>query len=236
MTNPRNPKAKPNMMPSPETAPDASKPLLTPHTKPPREKDLERTEHALFRFGVRKEELAKSAQITPILDSALGKWRKAIDLLRFSADENAKQFLEIYDQPPKVDRDRVPIEAICIKAEVNPAAILGATLMAARQVSAQESALIAITEHPQVVKDTITFAGLAGGSKDRKMIHQAVGFLPTSKGVSMNVNLSGGNPQFGGAESGGDDDEDSFEQAFPSLNANLENWGNARRRLLEKGR
>lgn len=238
MTRRKNQTAKPNTEISPEIQEESSKPSSKPLTlRPPKDKDVNREDHALWRFGVRESELAKAPSITPLLESALGNWHKAINVLRFSSDGSATNFLSTYDSLPQDDRDRVPIEAICIRAGVDPVALLGATLMAARQLSAQESALIAITEHPGVVKATAYFARMGSGSKDREMLHQAVGFLPTSKGTTMNVNLLGGNPQLAGSDSGGgDDDEDSFEKAFPSLNSHLESWNDRRRKLLEKGK
>ena len=241
----KNRKAKPNTQSSPVTALEDSRLSSTkPNLKVPNlalKCWQKRADVALAKMGITKSEISKTQDISSILEDVLSGTQgpksahRAIKYLRFSSDGSAKQFLETYDSLPKVDRDRVPIEAICIKAGVDPSAILGATLMAARSLSAQHSSLIAIVEHPEVVRSTVQFAKLAGGSKDREMIHQSVGFLPTAKGVSMNVNLLGGNPQFGGAE-GGDDDEDSFESAFPSLNRNLESWGDRRRKLLESGK
>jgi len=251
----KNRKAKPNTQSSPETVLEDFRLSSTkPNQKIPNlalKCWQKRADVALERMGVTKKELKLSAQITPILDNALGGLQnndgvgrhrstvsKVIGFLRFSTDEAARQFLYVYDSLPKVDRERIPIEAICIKAKINPDEILGATLRAARNISAQESALMTIVEHPEVVRSTVQFSRLAGGSKDREMLHQAVGYLPTPKGVSMSVNLLGGNPQLSRDNEGGgsEDDEDSFESAFPSLNRNLESWGDRRRKLLESGK
>jgi hypothetical protein len=107
--------------------------------------------------------------------------------------------------------------------------------MAAKIVGAQESALTTIMEHPEVVRKTIQFAKeLPGASADRKMIHDAVGFLPSAKhGGNVNVNLNGGNPQLSDEE---EDDDKTFDTAFPSVNQSLEAWGEKRRKLLEGGR
>lgn len=106
--------------------------------------------------------------------------------------------------------------------------------MAAKIVGAQESALLTVIEHPNVVKQTIKFAKeLPGAFADRKLIHEAVGFLPTSKGSNVSVNLLNQVNQTSGSD---DDEEDTFNTAFPSINQNLEAWGEKRRKLLEGGK
>lgn len=168
-----------------------------------------------------------------MLKRVLGAAHKAVDALRFSQDPQAIAFLEVYDELPVCDRENyLTLEAICLKAHVSPSAILGATLMASKQLMAQESALKAIIAHPEVVDSTITAAKLLGGDKDRKMLHEAVGFLPTKPGNSINVNLLGGNPQYQNTPE--DDEGESFNEAFPSINADLEQWSDNRRKLLGK--
>jgi hypothetical protein len=157
---------------------------------------------------------------------------RTVSFLRFSPDPAAQAIVEVYDAMNTGDRDYVPIEALCIKAEVNPLTVFGAACAAARVVMGQESAMTTIVEHPEVVRRTIQFAKeLPGASKDREMVHQAVGWLPTSKGVSMNVNLMGGNAQL----TEGDDD-DSIDDAFPSIGKEIEGWSEDRRRALTDGK
>jgi hypothetical protein len=180
-------------------------------------------------------DLRKSPDITQILARSVGPRQRIIDALRFSSDEAAVEFLNIYDELPQCDQKTVPWEAICISGDIAPSAVLGAVMMAARLVGAQESAITAVIEHPEVLRKTIQYAkDLPGASADRKLLHEAVGFLPRpgGGGVSMNVNLNAaGNPQLSE-----DDDEETFESAFPSVNQELEKWGEKRRKLLEGGR
>lgn len=196
-----------------------------------------RAGQAVRRLGVTMDQLRKSPDISQILARSVGPRQRIIDALRFSSDPAAVDFLNIYDELPAGDRQNVPFEAVCIAGNILPASVLGAVMMAARIVGAQESAITTMIEHPEVVRKTIQFAkDLPGASADRKMVHDAVGWLPTPKGGggSVNVNLNAnGNPQLGNSE---DDEEETFDTAFPSVNQELEKWGEKRRKLLETGK
>lgn len=209
----------------------------------PRPDQPPRSQLALERLGISPDDLEKCPEISPTLDRALSAANmkkvgtgRVISFLRYSDDKQAMAVVQAYDEANKGDRDAVPIEALCLKAKANPITILGAAIFCARNISAQEAALTTIIEHPEVLKSTIQFAKeLPGASKDREMIHQAIGFLPTSKGNSVNVNLFGGNAKFSD-EKEEDDDDTAFSTAFENDNSELEQWGNQRRKLLEKGR
>lgn len=224
--------------------PSSSKPLSDTIPKPVVENANSR---ALRRMGITNKALSRCAEISPMLDRCFASEKsgtgtasnkRVISYLRFSEDPAIKAIVATYDRASTCDRDNVPFEALCIKAKVNPVTVLGAAILSARNLSAQESALTTIIEHPEVVRQTLFFAKtLAGATKDREMAHQAVGWLPTAKGISMNVNLMGGNPQLASAEQNEDDDDDeAFNKAFPSLNGKIEDWNTSRQKLLERGR
>jgi hypothetical protein len=134
-----------------------------------------------------------------------------------------------------MDRKVIPLEAVCIKADVPAPSLLGAIMLAVRQVNGQESALLTMIEHPKVVKSTIRFAKTADGASDRKMIHESVGYLPTKQGSNINVNLMGNTPQLSQSDEA-DDDDKAFVDAFPSISGKLEEWSDDRRKLLEAGK
>ena len=215
---------------------------MKPSSKPPKPDKITPLEAVLLRLDISAAELSRTPQITDMLKGAFGTKDKAIAALRFSADPAANSFFEVFDELSGVDQKAIPIEAVCLKAQISPATVVGAVLMAARQVKGQESALRAILAHPEVVKATIRSAKLIGkdGDNSKKMLHEAVGFLPTKTGQNINVNLLGGNPQYGAPqlEEGEDleDDDASFREAFPSVNQNLEEWSENRRTLLTDGK
>jgi hypothetical protein len=190
------------------------------------------------------ETLRKSPDISQILARSVGPRQRVIDALRFSDDPSAIAFLNIYDEMPKGDRTMVPFEAICIHGEINPASVLGATLVMAKVVGSQESMLTTAIEHPELVRKTFEYAkSIPGAHADRRMLLEASGYLPNAKGGQVNVNLLNGSPQLAQpmmateeAETEEESDVRTFETAFPSVNQSLENWGERRRKLLEGGK
>lgn len=241
----RSPEAERNTIDLPLTPPAVLNGSLKPlGAKIPDPDGETGREKALRRYGITDEQISRCAEISPSINRVLSNApngltaiERVIGFLRFSEDPAALAIVESWDTANPGDRRYFSIEMLCVKTEVNPLQVLGATIHAARQVMAQESALRTIMEHPEVVESTIKFAkALPGAFKDREMIHQAVGYLPTSKGMSMNVNLMGGNPQFSKQEEEGEDDDESFASAFPSLNGDIEQWSNNRHKLLEKGK
>lgn len=189
-------------------------------------------------MDITKEKLELCPKITDILKSSFKTVKAAIQAIRFSNDTSAIEFLAVYDEIPACDRDYIPIEAVCLKAGVSPSALLGATFLACKTVRSQESALIAVNAHPKVLKDTIRYASLPGGDRDRKLLHEAVGFLPTPKGGSINVNLLNGVPQHQKPDRPAAEpivEEEDFGSLFPNINRNLEKWSSDRRKLLSDG-
>lgn len=210
-----------------------------------------------------QEELEAAPRITDILvrtfQSRGGRVPRiqTIEYLQASTSLEALAFLNVYREMNVTDRACVPLEAICIAAKVSPLAILGAVLMAAKNLKAQESALKAIIAHPDVIDATIDAATqgtpiLIGGQpvldkrgrpilsghgdvKAQTILHQAIGFLPTKQGSSIAINLLGG----GKSKDGDDEDSDAdaaFDEAFGSpgeIAGQLEQWGTNRRALTD---
>lgn len=227
-----SPKARKSTSSSKDASPHASKQRIPRRSVP-------RKESALERLGVDLADLEAAPRITDILSSAFSTGKRVprvqtINFLAASPAAEARAFLEVYRELPVRDRESLPIEAICIKAEVNPLAILGAVLMAAKNLKAQESALKAIMAHPDVVDATVNAAMLVGpnGTADRKILHEAVGFLPTKQGSNIAFNLNVGP---GGKKDEDDDSDevDSFNEAFPTIAGELEGWSENRRLLTE---
>ena len=205
-----------------------------------------RSQGALRRIGVTKEDLETCPQITDSLVRAFGKInplfgpvnqpvfpRKEIfNYIACSNDPDAQAFLKCYRGLARQDRDRVPIEAICIKSEVHPLKLFGIIVASAMAMKKQESALKTILNHPGIVDATLEEAKLPRGVAEKRMTHEAVGWLPTKQGSSIAINLS--NPQTPkGDDDDGDEDERAFEEAFPIISGKLSEWSENRRALSE---
>jgi hypothetical protein len=157
-------------------------------------------------------------------------------ILSFAAVSNqpcAMAFTNAIRKLKTQDRDKLSFEAMCVLAQVNPVELLGAILMAAKSMKATESALKAILAHPEVVEETIQTAKVPGpaGFSDRKMLHEAVGFLPSKKGGGIEINFGFGRPE---EERDPDSDADQdWDEAFPPLGEAIQDWSQEKHKLLE---
>lgn len=102
--------------------------------------------------------------------------------LRGSSNPIARKWLRAYDMiPSKASAAQLPPEAFCVAAGVSTDALFGALAEAVLAQTRSESALLAALAHPEVVQATIASAMLPEGGSDRKVLHQAAGFLPMPK-------------------------------------------------------
>ena len=143
----------------------------------------------------------------------------------------AKQFLQTYRAIGKEDARRLPFEAICCKAEVSSLELFTAVVMGAKFLKAQQSALKAILAHPDVIDATVENAKKEFGFSDRKMLHEAVGFLPTKQGSNIAINLL--NQTVSKDDDEGDEEEDRWQESFPLISDRLEKWSEQRRQLTD---
>ncbi len=192
----------------------------------------------LRRLDIDPDEVAGCFKITPALISCFGTpngafpRKQVLNYLAASPAPVAKAFLKAWNEVRKADQLRLSVEAICVKADVNPLELLGAIVSAVREVKLRESALKAILAHPDVVDATVASAMILGpqGNADRKLLHESavIGFLPTRKGQEIEINLFGRKD-----ESGDDDGERAWDDAFPSITGKLESWSENRRSLTD---
>ena len=172
-----------------------------------------------------------------------GGLRTAIEAMRYATnDEVVADFLKTYDKIPVGDRDRLPWEAIIIKSKVNPIYLLGAIQMAVQTYSWNKSRFLAVSSHPEITKNRIKFAKMAGGVKDREALDIVNGFLQSPKGptfIGKQVAVFGGNGNGQSNNSGGNivdaevDSDDGYENLFPSPNEIQDKLIPIRQRLLE---
>lgn len=224
-------------------------------SKPRKEPANGRKTDAIRRLGVTEEQLVRYPNITDTLFRAIGGREKVVHMMRFSDDPSIEAFLNVYDRIPLGDQKHITLEAVAIKGEVNAMQLLGATVSTAKQVMGSESALELIMNHPEVVRKTVQFATtLPGASADRKMLHDAAGFTPQHSPIAVNVqqnNAGSRGPSATNIESipavkeinspliqsqaalPPPSPEEAFTTAFPSINRELEKWGEKRRKQRE---
>jgi hypothetical protein len=191
-----------------------------------------------------QQDLEKAPQITPLFKNAEGGLRAVLAAMRFYNDEEISRFLVKFDSIPSGDKDCLPWEAISISAGVNPRHLVGSILVALQAHSVSAVKVIALSGHAVVTKKMVEYAQLPSGEKDRSMLLQGLGFLPSPKGPTFI-----GKAVFGGDRRVSDDDEDSdgktveatpifgkdddLEQLFPSSEVIQEKLIPLRQRQLE---
>ena len=157
--------------------------------------------------------------------------------MRFSDSPDVQAFLEVWDATPADDRKQIPLELIALKAGVDIPKLIGAYVLCFRTLQAQKSAIRAMAAHPKVVSKTIEIALEDDGYSDRKMLHEAVGFAPTAKGLTINQSFVGQQQ----VEEEPDTEKASgivtspdIDDIFPAVNSKEESWQNNRTKLLEE--
>lgn len=165
----------------------------------------------------------------------------------------AVTFMKSIRQIKTQDLEKLSFEAMCVHARVSPVELLGAILMAAKSMKAQESALKAILAHPDVVQATVDSAieGVPvlingkpvmdekgkvlrydhGDVAAQRIMHEAVGFLPTKKGGGVEINFGFGRPPEE-RDTDSDADED-WDDAFPALGEQIQEFSANKHKLLE---
>lgn len=217
----------------PEQKSDASRSKSSPVPKR-RENKLDQSLRAL---SLTREDVERCPQIASVLKQSVGSIAQAIEAMRFSDDPTIRKFLLRYDTASEQQRRVLPLEAFALSAAVEIPALLGATILAFKSLQAQKSTLTVMAEHPEVVRVTIDQAKKAKGVADRRMIHEAVGFLPTKTGVSIQQVFGGQLPKRDEQpnlppppEANGEAVE--FDELFEPITKNLETWQSQKQKLL----
>jgi hypothetical protein len=105
----------------------------------------------------------------------------AIEAMRMSDGEISQQFLEKWDRIPERDRECLTIEIVALAAGVDPRALLGEILLAAREYSVTKFKLKALEAHPEILEKRIEYAKTPGGYRDRDAVDTILGALPRAK-------------------------------------------------------
>jgi hypothetical protein len=183
-------------------------------------------------MGVRQEEIAQCPPLSPIFGNR-SNILAAVQALRFSVDPVAAKFLTTFDALPVEDRRHLSdslLEAVAVKAKVDVSKLLGEMIFSFRYAQAQTTAVMAMAEHPNVLKASLWYAGTERGVQDRRMLHEAVGFLPTPKGMSLNLNFPPGAQQQ--PPEVAEDVSPDVNDVFPMIVETEQTWQERRQKLL----
>lgn len=118
--------------------------------------------------------------------------RALMELARISEREDVKGVVKHWDDLSERKRRDAKIEEICESLEVSPSDFLAEVVKAAFECNTDIGKLVAAVEHPRVVQAAIRNALKPKGTKDREMLMQASGLLPTGRGLVVNTQAIAG--------------------------------------------
>lgn len=110
--------------------------------------------------------------------------------LLIETDPRFKRLVYAYDSASEIDKKSIRLEDLCAAAEVTPDEFLGLTVPALWKRNTDMGRMLAAVSHPQIVETSIQMAKTPFGIKDRAMIFEHTGFLPTKSGPQINIDNS----------------------------------------------
>ena len=137
-------------------------------------------ETGLLRLEVDEYSLEAMPKIEHLLDGIGGR-RKVFTYLEGSEDPIAREILKLKKRLSPAEAKVVPLEAYCVAAKITSKKLFG---LIASEVHSQETmakAVLFAAKHSEVVEASLMFALHPDGDSDRKMLHQAAGFVPVPK-------------------------------------------------------
>jgi hypothetical protein len=188
-----------------------------------------RKQAALVRLKVTPEQLAEASDITSVLKDIPRGRQLAFKSMRLSSNPVIKSFLARYDRIPQGDRNYLPIEAVCIAAEVEPSYLLGEILLAMREYVK----VVGIGSHLGVMKATIKRAMKDEGFREKEMVHSMLGALPRGGGSTFINKFFAGQPGEEPTEAKPERFEDDLDVIFPDVSLMQERVQPMRQKLLE---
>jgi hypothetical protein len=171
----------------------------------------------LKRLGVTETQIQAGPDITSLLKQGRGGLKAAMEAMRFSTDESVLEFVARHDAIPARDRISAPWEAIALAANVDVTHLLGAAILAIQAHSASAVKIIALSNHPLMMRKRLQFGAMIGGRHDRDAVDTGLGFLPQAKGSTFIIN-PGVRPKDEDEDEPEDDArEGDLDHLFPSV-------------------
>ena len=152
-----------------------------------RSKSEYRIEAAYEKLGCTAEDVATVPKISHILKKIKGGVREAIEFLRHSTADEARQFFKTYEDLPKYLADTLPIEAFCFAAGVDTRTICKLIFDQALEQSNQAARMLTAVNLEDLVQASIDVGKQPLGQKDRENLQKAAGFLPIPDGMKINI-------------------------------------------------
>jgi hypothetical protein len=145
---------------------------------------------------------------------SVGGKRTAIEAARLLIDVDVRfrKLVYAYEVASESDKLSIRLEDLCAAAEIPPADFLAAIVPAMWKRNVDIAKLLAAMAHPEIVAASIDAAKSPRGVQDRKMMHDALGFLPQPKGLQITMDNRHQSVNIEGKESTSGPGLPSFEQ------------------------
>lgn len=148
-------------------------------------KSLEKSEstlvaEALILLGVHPNDLDQSPKIEHLFKGIGGKL-KVFEYLAGSEEKEAREILDLRKRLNTRQAEVVPFEAYCLAASIPVKKMFGIISSEVMDQESKAKELMFRARHTEVVQATIESALDPLGQQDRKMLHQAAGFVPVPK-------------------------------------------------------
>lgn len=132
--------------------------------------------------------MGKTPRISHILSVAPGGVSGCVEALRGDDDPLSVQFLEVYDSIPASDHERITIEEVSMKAEIEPRRLLGLITTALATQAMDTQKLIVAAATPKIIAKVAELAQTNEGAVDREHFLKHTQFLPQPQGMRLQVN------------------------------------------------
>lgn len=125
--------------------------------------------------------------ITPLLKAVEGGIPRVIEALRAHDDDDAKAFLEKWDECNETDRKLLRLEDVAFAASIGSLRLAEVSQTALFLYGQMRTKLLLASGIPSIVEKSIKLAKTTKGLYDREMMLKAGGVLPVPKGAQIAI-------------------------------------------------
>jgi hypothetical protein len=145
---------------------------------------------ALQRLHEKREDFNPSSEpiVTPLLKAAEGGLPRILEALRAHDNDDAREFVELYDSLSQKDRQHLTLEEIAHASGIGSLRLAEIVTSAMILHGQMTSKLILASALSGIVRTSVRLAKTAKGGFDREMMLKAGGVVPVPKGSQISIN------------------------------------------------
>lgn len=127
------------------------------------------------------------------LDGGRTRFLQFVQLAAEADDDNAKKFFLTFSELTKWEQAKVSFDLVCLSSGISRVELLKSVVGIAFEHMTDVANLVAAAAHPAIVERTVASAKRINsgiGQRDRHALLTHAGFLPVSKGATINVSMT----------------------------------------------